>query len=79
MKPSAIQINRENIILSAAKNRKLITINLAEAADYDIKAAKLLKAGNYKKAAYFAILAQEHLRLASEAKIKDLELHALYN
>jgi hypothetical protein len=79
MKLSARPIKLESIILSAVKNRKIITINLEEASEYDIKAANQLKVGNYEKAAYYAILSQEHIRLASEAKIKDLELHALYN
>jgi uncharacterized protein YqfB (UPF0267 family) len=79
MKLSARPIKLESIIISAAENRKTITIHLAEASDYDIKAANQLKVGNYEKAAYYAILSQEHIRLATEAKIKDLELHALYN
>lgn len=79
MKLSARPINLDGIILSAAENRKTITIHLAEASDYDIKATKQLKAGNYEKAAYYAILSQEHIRIASEAKREDLKLYALYN
>ena len=79
MKSSAIPINIENIILSAAENRKIIIIHLAEASAFDVKAAKQLKAGNYEKAAYYAILSQEHIRIASDAKIEDIKLHSQYN
>ena len=68
-----------NVILSAVKNRKIITTNLAEASLYESKAAKHLKKGNYEKAAHCAIMAQEYLRIASEAKREDIKLHALYN
>jgi hypothetical protein len=72
-------IKIENILIAAAKNRKVIEENLTEASEYDNKSARYLKKGNYEKAAYYAILSQEHLRIASQAKIEDIKLHALYN
>src|ERR1700677_1848802 len=65
MKLSLIQLS-----LSAAENRKIIAMNLAEASLYDVKAEKQLKAGNNEQAAYYAILSQGYLRIASEAKIE---------
>jgi hypothetical protein len=79
MRIISIPINSENVIISATENRKMIIANLAEASVYDSKTAKHLKEGNYEKAAYCAILAQEYIRLASEAKRNDIKLHALYN
>lgn len=77
MKTTSIGIT--DLSISAAENYKIIKINLAEASEYDIKAAKYLKAGNYEMAAYYAILSQEHLCLASEAKREDIKLQAQYN
>ena len=72
-------IKLENIHIAAAKNRKVIEENLAEASEFDNKSARCFKNGNYEKAAYYAILCQEHLRIASQAKIEDIKLHATYN
>lgn len=69
----------ENVILSAIQNRKKIAAYLAEASVYDSKVAKHLKNGDNEKAAYYAILSQEYISLANEAKRNDIELHALYN
>jgi hypothetical protein len=68
-----------NLIASAAKNRKIIKHNLSEAAVHESKSARYLREGKYEKAAYCAILAQEFLCRASEAKREDIKLHALYN
>jgi hypothetical protein len=72
-------VKMENIGITAVRNRKVIEWNLAEASKYDYKAALHFKEGNNEKAAYYAILAQEHLRIASEAKREDIKLHATYN
>ena len=79
MKRISIPFKTENIYLSAAKNRKIIEDHLKEASVYDLKSTKHLKNGHYEEAAYCAILSQEHLRIASEAKKDDILLHALYN
>jgi hypothetical protein len=79
MKPSVIPVNMEHVISLAVENRKVIARNLAEASAYDSKAEKELKAGDNEKAAYYTILSQEYLRIASEAKIEDIKLHSLYN
>jgi len=69
----------EDIILSAAKNRRQIASYLENASQYDDISAVYLKKGNYEKAAECAILAQEYIRLASDVKIEDIRLHATYN
>jgi hypothetical protein len=69
----------EKIILSAAENRKQITAYLVKASECDDSSAIYLKKGNYEKAAEYAILAQEYVRLASDVKIEDIKLHAMYN
>jgi hypothetical protein len=79
MRTISIPINIENLILSAAKNRKIIITNLSEASVYDSKAAKYLEEGNYEEAAFCTITAQEYLRIASEARREDIKLQALYN
>ena len=79
MRSLIVPIIFETMILSAAKNRKIIALNLAEASLYDIKAEKQLKAGNNEQAAYYTILSQEYLRIASEARVEDIKLHAQYN
>jgi hypothetical protein len=78
MKPFIVPIIFETMILSTAKNRKIIALNLAEASLYDVKAEKQLKGGNFEQAAYYTILSQEYLRIASEAKVEDIKLHAQY-
>jgi len=79
MKKITVPTNIQNVILSAAENRKIIEVNLAEAAIYDFKSARQLKKGHYEKAAYYAILAQQYIAIASEAKRDDIKLHALHN
>jgi len=76
---TVISIKAEHVTVSAIQNRKIIAANLEDASESDNKAAEYLKAGNYERAAYYAILSQEYIRLASEKKREDMALHALYN
>lgn len=79
MRTTFTPANNKNIILSAAENRKMIATHLKDASKFDDKSVLHLKKGNYEKAASCAILAQEYIRLASDIKIEDIKLHALYN
>ena len=69
----------EDVIASAAKNRRQITSYLKDATEYDDRSTFFLKKGDYEKAAECAILAQEYIRLASDVKVEDIRLHATYN
>jgi hypothetical protein len=79
MRTIAIPSKAENIIIDAAQNRKKIATHLADASEYETNSAFHLKNGNHENAAFYAILAQESVRLASQVKIEDIKLHALYN
>jgi hypothetical protein len=55
------------------ENQKKVEGNLEAASVHHIKAAESLKNGDYEKAAKNAILAQEYLNLASEARREDIK------
>lgn len=79
MRTTSTPSNAENIILTAAQNRKQIEAYLEIAAEYESKSSAQLKKGNYENAAFCAVLAQESIKQANEVKIKDIKLHAMYN
>jgi hypothetical protein len=55
-----------------AENQNNVEGHLEAASVHHIKAISFLKEGNYEKAAENAVLAQDHLNLASEVKRKDM-------
>jgi len=61
-------ISEENMLLA---NESKSEGHLEAASVHHIKATNYLKEGDYKKATENAVLAQEYLNLASEAKRKD--------
>jgi hypothetical protein len=79
MRTTATPSNPENIVLTAAENRRQIAEYLKSASEFDDRSVIYLKKGNYEKAAECAIMAQEYVRLASDVKIEDIKLHATYN
>ena len=56
----------------SAENQNKVKGHLEAASVHHFKAANFLKEGNYKKAAENAVLAQEYLNLASEAKREEM-------
>jgi hypothetical protein len=61
------------------ENHNVAASHLLAAATHHFKAANYLKLGSYEKAAQSAILAQEYLNLASEAKKDDAKQSTVNN